>query len=125
MKKEINTTQAPAAIGPFSQAVEANGTIYISGQLPVDPATGAFAGDTIQEQTHQSLKNIQAILKEAGLDMSNVTKTTVLMHDMGDFQVMNEIYAQYFEAPYPARAAFQVVRLPKDALIEIEAVAVR
>ena len=123
-KKVIHTEKAPAAIGPYSQAIQANGFLFISGQLPVDPATGAFAGDTIEEQTHQSLTNIRNILIEAGADMSNVVKTTVLLKNIGDFAKMNEIYAEFFTGDCPARAAFEVAALPKNALVEIEAVAV-
>lgn len=125
MNTAISTEKAPAAIGPYSQAIQAQGkTIYVSGQLPVDPATGAFAGEDIQSQTRQSLENIKAILATAGADMSSVVKTTVLLKNIADFAAMNEIYAQYFRQPFPARAAFQVGALPKDALVEIECVAV-
>lgn len=123
-KRAIHTEKAPAAIGPYSQAVKAGNTIYVSGQLPIDPATGEFAGIDIVSQTRQSLTNIQNILKEAGADMSNVVKTTVLLSDIGDFAAMNDIYAEFFQAPYSARAAFQVAALPKSALVEIEVVAV-
>ena len=125
MKKAIETSSAPAAIGPYSQAIEANGTVYISGQLPIDPATGAFPSDDIRDQTRASLENIRAILAEAGLDFSNVVKTTVLLDDIGDFAAMNEVYGTYFAKPYPARAAFEVGKLPKAAKVEIEVVAVR
>lgn len=125
MNTAISTEKAPAAIGPYSQAIQAEGkTIYVSGQLPVDPATGAFAGEDIQSQIRQSLENIKAILATAGADMSSVVKTTVLLKNIADFGAMNEIYAQYFQQPFPARAAFQVGALPKDALVEIECVAV-
>ena len=125
MNTAISTEKAPAAIGPYSQAIQAQGkTIYVSGQLPVDPATGAFAGEDIQSQTRQSLENIKAILATAGADMSSVVKTTVLLKNIADFGAMNEIYAQYFQQPFPARAAFQVGALPKDALVETECVAV-
>ncbi len=125
MKEQIATTLAPAAIGPYSQAIAASGkTVYVSGQLPIDPATGVFAGEDIVAQTHQSLKNIRAILAEAGMTMENVVKTTVLLKDIGDFAAMNAVYAEYFTGVCPARAAFQVAALPKDALVEIEAVAV-
>lgn len=124
-KKVIATEQAPKAIGPYSQAVEANGTVYVSGQLPVDPATGEFAGATIEEQSRQSLTNIRSILAEAGLGMENIVKTTVFLQDIADFAKMNAVYAEFFEKDYPARAAFQVAALPKAALVEIEAVAVR
>ena len=121
----LNTKNAPAAIGPYSQAIQAGSTVYVSGQLPIDPATGAFAGADIAAQTHQSLKNIKSILAEAGMDLSNVVKTTVLLSDIANFGAMNEVYAEYFTAPYPARAAFQVAALPKNALVEIECVAVK
>ena len=124
MSKKIQTPNAPAAIGPYSQAVQAGGTIYVSGQLPINPATGEFAGADIRAQARQSLENIKAILAAAGTDMAHVVKTTVLLQDMADFAAMNEGYAEYFSEPYPARAAFQVAKLPKDALVEIEAVAV-
>ena len=121
---KIQTPNAPAAIGPYSQAIQAGGTIYVSGQLPINPATGEFAGADIRAQARQSLENIKAILAAAGADMAHVVKTTVLLQDMADFSAMNEAYAEYFSEPYPARAAFQVAKLPKDALVEIEAVAV-
>ena len=121
----IHTDNAPAAIGPYSQAIQAGNTIYVSGQLPIDPATGAFAGEDIAAQTRQSLTNIKAILAAAGADMSNVVKTTVLLADIADFAAMNAVYAEFFTAPYPARAAFQVACLPKNALVEIECVAVK
>lgn len=121
---KIQTEHAPAAIGPYSQAVQAGGSIYVSGQLPINPPTGEFAGADIRAQARQSLENIKAILAAAGTDMAHVVKTTVLLQDMADFAAMNEVYAEYFSEPYPARAAFQVAKLPKDALVEIEAVAV-
>ena len=124
MSKKIQPPNAPAAIGPYSQAVQEGGTIYVSGQLPINPATGEFAGADIRAQARQSLENIKAILAAAGTDMAHVVKTTVLLQDMADFAAMNEVYAEYFSEPYPARAAFQVAKLPKDALVEIEAVAV-
>ena len=120
----IHTENAPAAIGPYSQAIQAGNTIYVSGQLPIDPATGAFAGDDITAQTRQSLTNMKNILIEAGTDMSAVVKTTVLLADIADFAAMNAVYAEFFAAPYPARAAFQVACLPRNALVEIECVAV-
>ncbi len=123
-KKALHTDNAPAAIGPYSQAVQAGNTIYVSGQLPIDPATGGFAGEDAASQTRQSLTNIRHILAEAGADMGNVVKTTVLLADIADFGAMNEVYAEFFEAPYPARAAFQAAALPKGARVEIEAVAV-
>ena len=122
MNKALHTDNAPAAIGPYSQAVQAEKTIYVSGQLPVNPATGEFAGEDIKAQTKQSLTNIKNILASAGADMSDVTKTTVLLQDIADFGAMNEVYAEFFTEP--ARAAFQVAALPKGAKVEIEAVAV-
>ena len=121
----IHTDKAPAAIGPYSQAIQAGNTIYVSGQLPIDPATGAFAGNDIAAQTRQSLTNMKNILNAAGADMCDVVKTTVLLADIADFAAMNAVYAEFFTAPYPARAAFQVACLPKNALVEIECVAVK
>lgn len=121
----ISTKNAPAAIGPYSQAIEANGFVYASGQLPIDPATGAFPEGGIKEQTRQSLLNAQAILREAGLDLSDVVKTTVLLNDIADFGAMNEVYSEFFSQPYPARSAFAVKALPKGALVEIECIARR
>ena len=123
-KKIINTELAPEAIGPYSQSVLVGNILFISGQLPIDPETGKFAGNDIKSQTEQSLKNIESILEKAGCTMDNVVKTTVLLNDMGDFAKMNEVYAKFFTKDYPARAAYEVARLPKDALVEIEAVAV-
>lgn len=124
MNQAVATKNAPAAIGPYSQGVKAGKTIYVSGQIPIDPATGEFAGQDIETQTRQSLTNIKNILKEAGADMSDVVKTTVLLNDIADFAAMNKVYAEFFTDPYPARAAFQVAAIPKGALVEIEAVAV-
>lgn len=121
----VSTQAAPAAIGPYSQAVQAGVTVYVSGQLPIDPATSAFPGEDITAQTKQSLQNVQAILAEAGMTLADVVKTTVLLADIADFAAMNEVYATFFTAPYPARAAFQVAALPKGAKVEIEAVAVK
>lgn len=121
--KVISTTQAPAAIGPYSQAIKVGNLVYTSGQLPIDPATGAFPEGGIKEQTRQSLTNVKAILKETGLTMSNVVKTTVFMADMNDFADMNAVYAEFFSEPYPARSAVAVKTLPKGALVEIEVVA--
>ena len=121
MKKVISTPKAPAAIGPYSQAVELNGTLFVSGQLPVNPADGTMP-ESIEEQTHQSLRNIGAILEEAGMAFSDVVKTTVLLADINDFARMNAVYAEYFTDLKPARACFQVAALPKAAKIEIEAV---
>ena len=125
MKKAISTQNAPGAIGPYSQAIEANGFIYLSGQLPIVPATGSFPEGGIKEQTRQSLLNAQAILKEAGADLSNVVKTTVLLADIADFGAMNEVYAEFFSARYPGRSAFAVRDLPKGALVEIEMIAAK
>ena len=122
--KALVTKNAPAAIGPYSQAIEVNGLIFASGQLPINPATGQMP-EGIKEQTHQSLKNIKAILNEAGIDMSHVVKTTVLLSDIANFAPMNEVYAEYFQEPFPARAAFAVRDLPKGALVEIECVAAK
>lgn len=122
MKRIISTPDAPAAIGPYSQAVELNGTIYISGQLPVNPADGTITED-IAGQTRQSLTNIMAILKEAGLGPNNIVKTTVLLKDINDFAAMNAVYAEFFPEDKPARACYQVAALPKGALVEIEAIA--
>ena len=123
--KQITAAGAPAAIGPYSQAIEVNGFVYASGQLPIDPATGSFPEGGVQAQTRQSLKNVQAILEEAGLSLSNVVKTTVYLADMGDFAAMNEIYAEFFSQPYPARSAVAVKALPKGALVEVEVIAAR
>ncbi len=125
MKTALNTVNAPAAIGPYSQGIAASGTTYfLSGQLPIDPATGAFPEGGIKEQTRQSLLNAQAILKSAGLDLNNVVKTTVLLSDIANFGPMNEVYAEFFAQPFPARSAFAVRDLPKGALVEIEMIAV-
>lgn len=123
--KQISTQNAPAAIGPYSQAIEVNGFVYASGQLPIDPATGAFPEGGVKEQTRQSLLNVKAILEEAGLALSNVVKTTVHLADMGDFAAMNEVYSQFFAQPFPARSAIAVKALPKGALVEVEVVAAR
>lgn len=123
--KQISTQNAPAAIGPYSQAIEVNGFVYASGQLPIDPATGAFPEGGVKEQTRQSLLNVKAILEEAGLALSNVVKTTVYLADMGDFAAMNEVYSQFFAQPFPARSAIAVKALPKGALVEVEVVAAR
>ena len=125
MKKIINTDKAPAAIGPYAQAVEIDNLVITSGQLPIDPATGAFP-EGIAEQTRQSLTNVKSILAEAGLGMDKVIKTTVFLSDMNNFGAMNEVYATFFtEGSYPARSAVEVARLPKDALVEIEVIAVK
>ena len=121
--KVINTKKAPAAIGPYSQAIQVGNLVYTSGQIPIDPATGVFVEGSIKEQTRQSLINVRSILEEAGLSMSNVVKTTVFMADMNNFADMNAVYAEFFTEPYPARSAVAVKTLPKGALVEIEVVA--
>ena len=121
--KVISTKKAPAAIGPYSQAIQVGNLVYTSGQIPIDPATGAFVEGDIKEQTRQSLTNVKSILEEVGLTMNNVVKTTVFMADMGDFADMNSVYAEFFTEPYPARSAVAVKTLPKGALVEIEVVA--
>lgn len=123
MKEAIATTKAPGAIGPYSQAIRVGNFVYTSGQLPINPATGAFPDGGIVAQTRQSLLNVQAILEEAGLTMANVVKTTVFLADMGDFAAMNGVYSEFFEEPFPARSAVAVKTLPKKALVEIEVVA--
>lgn len=123
MKQVIHTDKAPAAIGPYSQAIQIGQLLFTSGQVPIDPETGAIVEGGIQEQARQSLNNIKAILNAAGTNMGAVVKTTVFLQDMNDFASMNEVYAQFFQEPYPARSAVQVGRLPKDALVEIEAIA--
>lgn len=125
MKKAISTSNAPAAIGPYSQAIEANGMVFVSGQLPVNPATGEFAPGGVKEQATQSLTNIKSILAEAGLTMDNVVKTCVFLADIKDFVAMNEVYATFFNAPFPARSAMAVKDLPKGAMVEIECIAAR
>lgn len=122
---EIKSAAAPAAIGPYSQAIEAGGMVFASGQLPIDPATGSIVEGDIEQQTHQSLRNVQAILEAAGTDLSHVVKTTVFLSSITNFANMNEVYAQYFREPFPARSAVAVKDLPKGALVEIEVVAVR
>ena len=123
MKKTISTAKAPAAIGPYSQAIQVGNLVYTSGQIPIDPATGNLVEGGIKEQARQALKNIQAILQEAGLSMANVIKTTVFMADMNDFADMNTVYGEFFSEPYPARSAVAVKTLPKGALTEIEVIA--
>ena len=123
--KSIHTNQAPAAIGPYSQAIEANGMIFASGQIPIDPATGQFVEGGIQEQTRQALTNARNILQAAGTDMENVIKTTVYLSDIHNFAAMNEVYAQFFTEPFPARSAVAVKDLPKGALVEIEGLAIK
>ena len=123
MKKIFATTNAPGAIGPYSQAVQAGNVVFVSGQLPIDPATGNFAGDDIKSQTRQSLTNIKNILASEGIEMSQILRTGVFLKDMNMFADMNAVYGEFFEGEYPARADVEVARLPKDALVEIEAVA--
>ena len=123
MKQVIHTDKAPAAIGPYSQAIQIGQLLFTSGQVPIDPETGAIVEGGIQEQARQSLNNIKAILNAAGTNMGAVVKTTVFLQDMNDFAAMNEVYAQFFQEPYPARSAVQVARLPKDVLVGIEAIA--
>ncbi len=123
MKKILSTKNAPAAIGPYSQAIKAGNMVFVSGQLPIDPATGAFAGDDIKSQTRQSLTNIKNILESGGFSMDQCVRVGVFMKDMNMFADMNAVYSEFFQGECPARAAVEVARLPKDALIEIEAVA--
>ncbi|MFP6314510.1 RidA family protein [Helicobacter pylori] len=125
MKEVIHSTLAPKAIGPYSQAIATNDLVFVSGQLGIDASTGEFKGADIHSQTTQSMENIKAILKEAGLGMDSVVKTTILLKNLDDFSVVNGIYGSYFTEPYPARATFQVAKLPKDALVEIEAIAIK
>lgn len=123
--KSIHSEKAPAAVGPYSQAGEAGGFVFASGQLPIDPSTGKFPEGGIQAQTRQSILNAREVLKAAGLDLSDVIKTTVYLSDMADFAAMNSVYAEYFKEPYPARSAVAVRTLPKEALVEVECIAVR
>lgn len=125
MKEVIHSTLAPKAIGPYSQAIATNDLVFVSGQLGIDASTGEFKGADIHSQTTQSMENIKAILKEVGLGMDSVVKTTILLKSLDDFSVVNKIYGSYFKEPYPARATFQVAKLPKDALVEIEAIAIK
>ena len=121
----LHTDKAPAAVGPYSQAIEANGFIFASGQLPFDPSTNAFAEGGVKEQTRQSLTNARNVLAAAGVDLSHVVKTTVFLSDMDNFAAMNEVYAEFFKEPYPARSAIAVKALPKGALVEVECIAVK
>ncbi|MFV0506978.1 MAG: RidA family protein [Bacteroidales bacterium] len=125
MKKIINTDKAPAAIGPYSQAIEANGTVYISGQIPIEPSVGKVTAVGIEAQTEQVIKNIDAILNSIGLDATNVVKTTCLLSSMGDFPKFNEVYARYFGESLPARATFAVKELPLGVLVEVECIAIK
>ena len=124
MKKTICTKNAPAAIGPYSQAVDAGSLVFLSGQLPINPDTGNFP-DGVVEQTRQSLNNVKAILEETGLSLDNVVKTTVFLADMADFAAMNGVYAEFFSEPFPARSAVAVKTLPKNALVEVECIATK
>lgn len=123
MKKIIHTEKAPGAIGPYSQGVQIGDLLFVSGQIPIDPATGAFAGEDVASQTRQALKNVSAILEAAGYTCADVVKTTVLLADMADFAAMNAVYAEFFQSDCPVRAAFAVKDLPKGAKVEIEAIA--
>ena len=125
MKKIISSTHAPVAIGPYSQAVEANGTLYVSGQLPINPATGKIESSNIQEQTEQVLKNIEAVLTEAGYTFQDVVKSTVFLSDIANFGGMNDVYKKYYQTECPARSDFAVKDLPMGALVEIETLAVK
>ncbi|MCK9448644.1 MAG: RidA family protein [Bacteroidales bacterium] len=125
MKKIISTSNAPAAIGPYSQAVEVNGILYISGQVPIDPATGKLVEETIEAQTEQVMKNIGAILEAAGYSFSDVVKSTCLLHDMADFAAMNAVYGKYYQQDPPARVAYAVKGLPLGAIVEIETIAIK
>lgn len=125
MKIEIKTEHAPQAIGPYSQAIEANGFIFASGQIPIDPASGELLLGTIEEQTRLSLNNLKAVLEAGGSTLDKVVKCSVFLEDMDDFTKMNGVYAEFFNSPYPARAAVQVARLPKDVKVEIEAIAIK
>ncbi len=124
-KKVLHTDKAPAAIGPYSQAIEVNGFVFASGQIPIDPATGEMVAGGVKEQTRQALTNASEVMKAAGLDLSHVVKTTVFLADMNDFAAMNEVYATFFSAPFPARSAVAVKALPKGALVEVECIAVK
>ena len=123
MKKVISTSKAPAAIGPYSQAIQVGNLVFASGQIPIDPATGSFVAGGVKEQARQSLTNVKAILDEVGLTLDNVVKTTVFLADMNDFADVNAVYAEFFAEPYPARSAVAVKTLPKGALVEIEVIA--
>lgn len=123
MREIIRTERAPAAIGPYSQAVRAGGFVFASGQIPLDPQTGEFVAGGVAEQTHQVMRNLKAVLEAAGVGLESVVKTTVFLSDMNDFAAMNEVYGQYFKENPPARATVQAARLPRDARVEIEAIA--
>jgi 2-iminobutanoate/2-iminopropanoate deaminase len=123
MNEVVSTENAPGAIGPYSQAIKANGMVFCSGQIPIDPATGQFVSDDVAEQTEQVFKNLEAVLKAAGTDLGKVVKTTVFLADMNDFTAMNEVYGRWFSENKPARATVQAARLPRDARVEIECIA--
>ncbi|TET71039.1 MAG: RidA family protein [Candidatus Aminicenantes bacterium] len=125
MKKEVKTEKAPKAIGPYSQAIEANGFIFASGQIAIDPSTGELNTGSIEEQTRLVLNNLKAVLEAAGSSFDKTVKCTVFLQDMNDFSRMNGVYAEFFKSPFPARAAVQVARLPKDVKVEIEAIAIK
>jgi 2-iminobutanoate/2-iminopropanoate deaminase len=125
MKKQVQTDKAPKAIGPYSQGIVANGFVFCSGQIPIDPATGELNTGSIEDQTRQVLKNVAAVLEAAGSSMDDTVKCTVFLQDMNDFAKMNAVYGEFFKAPNPARAAVQVARLPRDVKVEIEAIAIR
>ncbi len=125
MKRVISSPKAPAAVGPYSQAIEVNGTLYVSGQLPIDAATGAFPEGGVKEQMVQVFTNLKYILEEAGYTFGDVVKTTVYLQNMGDFALLNEIYSQFYTEPFPARVAYQVAALPKGALVEADVIAVK
>ncbi len=124
MKETISTEKAPGAIGPYSQAVKAGNMVFCSGQIPIDPTTGEFVSNNVAEQTHQVLTNLSAVLEAAGTSLNNVVKTTVFLADMNDFTAMNEIYAEFFSDNKPARATVQAARLPRDARVEIDCIAI-
>lgn len=124
-KKVLHTEKAPAAIGPYSQAIEVNGFVFASGQIPINPATGEMVQGDVKEQTRQALTNASEVMKAAGIDLNHVVKTTVFLSDMNDFAAMNEVYATFFSAPFPARSAVAVKTLPKGALVEVECIAVK
>ena len=125
MKKVISTTNAPAAIGPYSQAIEVNGMIYTSGMIPIDPSTGELVTGSVEAQAEQAISNLEALLAASGSSIEKAVKTVVFISNMDDFGKINEVYAKHFKEPYPARSCVQVARLPKDVAIEIEAVAVK
>ena len=121
--KPIQTSSAPQAIGPYSQAIRCGSLVFVSGQIPLDPATGQLVGGGVDAQTHQVLKNLKAVVEASGSSLDKVAKTTIYLKDMGQFQLVNEIYGSYFKAPFPARATVEVARLPKDVLVEIDCIA--